>query len=320
MKKYVAGIDVGGTNTVCCIVDCEGNILARKSMKTTGFAEFGDYIKALASMLREVSQPFGGLDAIYGAGAGAPSVNVRKGTIEHATNLEWKGVLPFASMLSDALDGKPVYIDNDANAATMGEMLFGGAKGMKDFIMITLGTGVGSGFVVDGNLVYGSDGLAGEYGHIIYDRHSNRQCGCGRKGCLETYVSATGIKRTVVELLSSMSEPSVFRSVPYDAIEAKDISAAAMEGDKVALEAFRITGEILGRALADAVTVTAPEAIFIFGGLARSGELLMKHVRKAFDESVLFLWKDKVRIAFSSLKEDDAALLGAAALAMKHNC
>lgn len=205
-------------------------------------------------------------------------------------------------------------VTNDANAATIGEMIYGNAKGMKDFVMVTLGTGLGSGFVSNGEMIYGHDGFAGELGHIIVERNNGRECGCGRRGCLETYVSATGLKRTAFELMAKMTAPSRLRSIAYDDFDASMVSAAAEQGDPVALEAFRFTGEMLGRALADVVTITSPEAIFLFGGLAKAGKLLFEPTQWYMEENMLFVFKNKVKLLPSGIQGKNAAILGASAL------
>ena len=243
---------------------------------------------------------------------GAPNGNYYKGTIEFAPNLPWKGVIPLAALFEDKL-GIPTALTNDANAAAIGEMTYGAARGLRDFIMITLGTGVGSGIVVNGQLVYGHDGFAGELGHVIVER-DGRICGCGRKGCLETYCSATGVARTAREFLVARSEPSLLREIPAEEIVSKDVYDAAIKGDKLALEIFEYTGNILGRALADFIAFSSPEAIILFGGLAKSGDLIMKPIQKAMDENVLKIYAGKTKLLLSQLKDADAAVLGASAL------
>ena len=245
-------------------------------------------------------------------GVGAPNGNYYNGTIEFAPNLPWKGVIPLSAMFEDKL-GIPTALTNDANAAAIGEMTYGAARGLRDFIMITLGTGVGSGIVVNGQLVYGHDGFAGELGHVIVER-DGRICGCGRKGCLETYCSATGVARTAREFLVARSEPSLLREIPAEEIVSKDVYDAAIKGDKLALEIFEYTGTILGRALADFVAFSSPEAIVLFGGLAKSGDLIMKPIQKALEENVLKIYAGKTKLLLSQLKDADAAVLGASAL------
>ena len=256
----------------------------------------------------------GGIELIRGVGAGAPNANYYTGNIEDAANLPWKGIVPFAQMISDRM-GVPCRITNDANAAAMGEMTYGVAKGMKNFIMITLGTGVGSGIVIDGKVVYGHDGFAGELGHtkIIRDG-SARPCGCGQKGCIEAYASANGVARTAQELLSTTKRASLLRNMPVKEVTSKDVFDAAMQGDEMAKEIFEYTGTLLGAKLADFIAFSAPEAIVLFGGLTKAGDILMEPVVRSMNENVVRFWKGKVKVLFSSLKDSDAAILGASAL------
>ena len=255
----------------------------------------------------------GGVERIKGIGIGAPNGNYYSGTIEFAPNLPWKGVIPLANMFEERL-GIPTALTNDANAAAIGEMTYGAARGMKDFIMITLGTGVGSGIVVNGQMVYGHDGFAGELGHTIIRRENGRVCGCGRRGCLETYCSATGVARTAREFLTARTEPSLLRSIPAENITSKDVYDAAVKGDKLAQDIFEFTGTLLGEALADFIAFSSPEAIVLFGGLAKSGDYIIKPVQKAIDENVLNIYKGKTKLLISELKDADAAVLGASAL------
>ena len=252
-------------------------------------------------------------DKINGIGIGAPNANYYTGIIEDGVNLPWPTPIPLADLISKKF-GIPCIITNDANAAAIGEMTYGAARGMKDFIMITLGTGVGSGIVINGQMVYGHDGFAGELGHVIMKRNNGRMCGCGRTGCLEAYCSATGVARTAREFLEIRSDESKLRELDIDSITSKDVFDAAMAGDKLAKEIFDYTGTILGEALADFTTFSSPEAFIIFGGLAKSGDLIMKPVREAFDKNVLPIFKGKAKILFSEMKEADAAILGASAL------
>ena len=312
-KPYVIGIDMGGTNTVFGIVDARGIVLASNSIKTRKHANINDYIDELYDECSRLIKSIDAEGKIYGIGVGAPNANFFTGMIEDGVNLPWPTPIPFAQMLSDKF-GIPVAITNDANAAAIGEMTYGVARGLKDFIMITLGTGVGSGIVINGQLVYGHDGFAGELGHIIVERNNGRECGCGRRGCLETYVSATGLKRTAFELMAKMTAPSRLRSIAYDDFDASMVSAAAEQGDPVALEAFRFTGEMLGRALADVVTITSPEAIFLFGGLAKAGKLLFEPTQWYMEENMLFVFKNKVKLLPSGIQGKNAAILGASAL------
>ena len=311
-KPYVVGMDIGGTNTVFGVVDSRGNVLASDSIKTQEHEEIDEYVDAVCKKLIPLLQQFGGAEKFKGMGVGAPNGNYYNGTIEFAPNLPWKGVIPLSAMFEDKL-GIPTALTNDANAAAIGEMTYGAARGLRDFIMITLGTGVGSGIVVNGQLVYGHDGFAGELGHVIVEREG-RICGCGRKGCLETYCSATGVARTAREFLVARSEPSLLREIPAEEIVSKDVYDAAIKGDKLALEIFEYTGTILGRALADFVAFSSPEAIVLFGGLAKSGDLIMKPIQKAMEENVLKIYAGKTKLLLSQLKDADAAVLGASAL------
>lgn len=311
-KPYVVGMDIGGTNTVFGVVDSRGNVLASDSIKTQEYDEIDGYVDAVCKKLIPLLQQFGGAEKFKGMGVGAPNGNYYNGTIEFAPNLPWKGVIPLAAMFEDKL-GIPTALTNDANAAAIGEMTYGAARGLRDFIMITLGTGVGSGIVVNGQLVYGHDGFAGELGHVIVEREG-RICGCGRKGCLETYCSATGVARTAREFLVARSEPSLLREIPAEEIVSKDVYDAAIKGDKLALDIFEYTGTILGRALADFIAFSSPEAIVLFGGLAKAGDLIMKPIQKALDENVLKIYAGKTKLLLSQLKDADAAVLGASAL------
>lgn len=312
-KPYVVGIDIGGTNTVFGIVDARGNVIASNSIKTGKHANIEDYIEELKTALNKLIEAHDAKDKIHGIGVGAPNSNYFTGTIEYATNQPWKGVVPLAKLLTEAF-GVPVAVTNDANAAAIGEMTYGAARGMKDFIMITLGTGVGSGIVVNGQLVYGHDGFAGELGHVIVKPSNGRMCGCGRTGCLETYCSATGVARTAREFLEIRTDPSRLRDLPIEEITSKDVYDAAIAGDKLAREIFQYTGEIMGRAFANFVAFSSPEAIILFGGLARAGELLMKPIKESMDRNMLNMFKGKTKLLLSELKESDAAVLGASAL------
>ena len=313
-KPYVIGIDVGGTNTVVGIVDKRGQILRSGSLKTGKYAEVEDYLNELSQVIEDVIKDIATKDQIKGIGAGTPNGNYFTGSIEFAPNLRWKGVIPFAQMLEDRV-GIPVALTNDANAAAIGEMTYGAARGMKDFIVITLGTGVGSGIVVNGQMVYGHDGFAGELGHVIMRRTNGRICGCGRAGCLEAYTSATGVARTAREYLEMQHESQTqLRNIPIDDITSKDVFDAAMAGDEMAKEIFRFTGEMLGEAFADFVAFSSPEAIILFGGLAKAGDLIMNPIRESMERNLLPIFKNKVKLIFSELKESDAAVLGASAL------
>jgi glucokinase len=306
-------MDIGGTNTVFGVVDSRGNVLATDSIKTQSYHTIEEYVDAIASKLTPLINQFGGVEKIKGMGVGAPNGNYYSGTIEYAPNLPWKGIIPLAQMFEEKI-GVPTALTNDANAAAIGEMTYGAARGMKDFIMITLGTGVGSGIVINGQLVYGHDGFAGELGHVIMRREGGRLCGCGRKGCLETYCSATGVARTAREFLIARPEPSLLRDIPAEEIQSKDVYDAAVKGDKLAQDIFEFTGNILGEALADFVAFSSPEAIVLFGGLAKSGDYIMKPIQKSLDENVLPIFKGKAKLLISELKDADAAVLGASAL------
>ena len=314
-KDLVIGIDVGGQTTKCGIVDARGTVLSQTVIRSDETTDVEVFIASLAEALNHIIADAGAEGRIRGIGVGAPNGNYYTGTIEYAPNLKWGGakVLPFAKMLQEQMNGIPVSLTNDANAAAVGEMTYGAARGMKNFIMITLGTGVGSGIVIDGNVVYGHDGFAGELGHTCAVRHNGRACGCGKTGCLEAYCSATGVARTAREWLEMTDEPSELRSL--DKITSKDVYDAAKDGDKIALKIFEYTGRILGEKLADFIEFSAPEAIVLFGGLARSKEFLTEPILNAMNANVLPLWRNKVKLVYSSLKESDAAILGASALA-----
>ena len=313
-KPYVIGIDVGGTNTVVGLVDKRGQIITSGSIKTAKHPKVEDYLDELTELINDLISQKTTKDQIKGIGAGTPNGNYFTGSIEFAPNLNWKGVIPFAQMLEDRV-GIPVALTNDANAAAIGEMTYGAARGMKDFIVITLGTGVGSGIVVNGQMVYGHDGFAGELGHVIMRRHNGRLCGCGRTGCLEAYASATGVARTAREYLDLRPETQTrLRNIPIDDISSKDVFDAAMAGDEMAKEIFRFTGEMLGEAFADFVAFSSPEAIILFGGLAKAGDLIMDPIRESMEKNLLDIFKNKVKLMFSDLKESDAAVLGASAL------
>ena len=314
-STYVVGIDVGGQTTKLGVVDARGTVLAQTVIRTDTYTDIAPYISELAVALNKVIADAGVEGKVKGIGVGAPNGNYYTGTIENAVNLSWGGTqtIEFSKLLSEAMNGLPVALTNDANAAAVGEMTYGAARGMKNFIMITLGTGVGSGIVINGDVVYGHDGFAGELGHVAAVRNNGRTCNCGKTGCLETYASATGVARTAREWLELSNEPSILRNL--DNISSKDVYEAAQEGDALALKIFEFTGNILGRSFADFIAFSAPEAIVLFGGLARAKEYLLKPIEDAMNANVLPLWKGKVKIVFSQLKESDAAILGASALA-----
>jgi len=313
VKDLVIGIDVGGQTTKCGVVDARGTVLAQTVIRTDTYSEVEPFIAELAEALKRIIAESNTEGRIRGIGVGAPNANYYTGTIENAVNLTWgTKTIEFGKMLTKAMGGIPVAMTNDANAAAMGEMTYGAARGMKNFIMITLGTGVGSGIVINGEMVYGHDGFAGELGHTCVVRHNGRLCNCGKTGCLETYCSATGVARTAREWLEMSDEPSTLRSL--DKISSKDVYEAAKEGDKIALKIFEYTGTILGQKFADFIEFSSPEAIVLFGGLARAKEFLTEPIEKAMNENVLPLWRGKVKLVYSQLKESDAAILGASAL------
>ena len=312
-KKYVVGVDVGGQTTKIGVVDTQGNILAQTVIRSDEYDSFEPYADTLAQAIDSVIAAAGVKGQVRGVGVGAPNGNYYEGAIALAPNLAWaKTYVPFSKVMTEKLSGLSVTLTNDANAAAMGEMAYGIAKGMKNFIMITLGTGVGSGIVINGEMVYGHDGFAGELGHTCAVR-GGRRCGCGKEGCLETYCSAVGAAKTAREWLEMTDEPSLLRGM--ENISSKDIYDAAKQGDALAKRVFDFTGRILGRSLADFVAFSAPEAIVLFGGLARSREFLEGPIKDSLNENVLPLWRGKVKVLFSALKESDAAILGASALA-----
>ncbi len=312
-KPYVIGLDLGGTNAVFGTVDQHGEIKGTTSLKTKSFDSAEAFVRSAVGELRPLIEQVGGTEKIQGMGIGAPNANYYDGTIKEAPNIAWaKGTVPLAKMFSEAL-GIPVAMTNDANAAAIGELTYGVARGMKNFIMITLGTGVGSGIVVNGELVYGSDGFAGELGHFTVVRENGRTCGCGRRGCLEAYCSATGVARTAREMLANSNENSLLRSIDPEDLTSLDVGIAADKGDKIALEVFSFTGKMLGEACADFATFCSPEAFVFFGGLVNAGELIMAPIRKAYDEHVFSLYRGKAKLLVSSLGSS-SAVLGASAL------
>jgi glucokinase len=314
MKEVVIGVDIGGTYTKYGIIDRNGHCLVENSISTNSGNGVDEFLKDATKALKNDLAKFNDIQLI-GIGIGAPNGNYYNGTIEFAPNLKWKGIVPLVDLFKKNFN-VPIFLTNDANAAAIGEMIYGNAKELRDFIVITLGTGLGSGIVSNGELVYGHDGFAGEIGHTIV-RHNGRQCGCGRRGCLETYASATGIKRTVYKLLADSIEESKLRSVCYNDLSAEMITEAAKNGDKIALEAFEYTGNILGQTLADSVAYTSPKVIFLFGGLAKSGELILEPTRRHFENNILNIYKGKVKILISGMEEINAAIMGAGALAWK---
>lgn len=311
----VVGIDIGGTFTKYGIIDKMGNVLKEGSVPTDKTSDADVYLDGLSDAIRGAVTELGDTVNIKGIGIGAPNGNYKNGSIEFAPNLKWacQGVVQLVNKMRYRFNNLPVAVTNDANAAAIGEMIYGGAKGMKDFILITLGTGLGSGIVVNGEVCYGNDGFAGEIGHTIAI-HGGRHCGCGRQGCLETYVSAPGIKRTVFELLADYNGNSTLTQYNFDELTSEMIYNAAVAGDKLALEAFRRTGELLGRVLADSVAYTSPEKIFLFGGLAKSGDYILQPTKESFERSLLKIYQNKIPIGLSSLAEGNVAILGASAL------
>lgn len=314
-SQLVVGIDIGGQTTKLGVVDARGTVIAQTVIRTDTYDDVDLYIDELSAALKKIIGEAGVEGSIRGIGVGAPNGNYYTGTIENAANVSWGNgkTIEFAKLLSESMDNLPVVLTNDANAAAVGEMTYGAARGMKNFIMITLGTGVGSGIVINGDVVYGHDGFAGELGHTCAVRHNGRSCNCGKSGCLETYASAIGVARTAREWLELTDEPSLLRSL--DNITSKDVYDAAKEGDKLALKVFEFTARMLGRSFADFVAFSAPEAIVLFGGLARAKEYLIGPLEEEMNNNLLHLWCNKIKIVFSQLKESDAAILGASALA-----
>jgi len=313
-KKLSVGIDIGGTNTVFGFVDREGSILAEDRLKTSHYDEAEVFVAALYEKIMVTRQKIKESVEIAGFGIGAPMGNINKGTIEYPANLPWKGITPLADLFRRHT-GLPVVVTNDANAAAVGEMVYGGAKKMRDFVVITLGTGLGSGFVTDGKLLYGHQGFAGELGHItVHAGKSSRECDCGKKGCLETYVSATGLKRTLLKIMADSIAPSELRKYSFNELDAEMIHEAAKRGDVLARRAFEQTGKMLGIKLADVVAHTNPEAIFLFGGLAKAKELIFKPARESMEENLLYIYRGKVKLLPSELSTQNAAVLGASSL------
>ena len=314
LQQLAIGIDIGGTGTKFGIVDRNGNILFSSEISSRNHAEVEGFIDELYDNLHPMIERAGGTGRIKGVGVGAPNGNYYTGTVEYAPNLPWRGIIPLAKMI----EGKfklPVVLTNDANAAAIGEMMYGAAQGMKDFIMITLGTGVGSGIVANGHLIYGHDGFAGELGHTIIIPNGRLHEGTGKRGSLESYASATGVRLTALEMLENSTEPSLLRNVPVDQMDSLKVFEAAVQGDELAKKIFEFTGEILGLALANFVMFSSPEAIILFGGLTKSGDLILKPTRENMEANVIQVFQNKVKILVSHLREADAAILGASALA-----
>lgn len=314
LEPLAIGIDIGGTGTKFGIVDRVGNVLFSGEISTKIHKQVETFIDELHSAMQPLIESAGGIGRIKGIGVGAPNGNFYTGTIEYAPNLPWKGIVPLAKLIQDKFQ-LPVVLTNDANAAAIGEMMYGAAQGMKDFIMITLGTGVGSGIVSNGHLIYGHDGFAGELGHTVIIPEGRYHQGTGKYGSLEAYASATGVRLTALEVLKQHNEPSLLRDVPEDEIDSKKVYDAAMAGDVIAKEIFEYTGKILGMALANFVMFSSPEAVILFGGLTKAGDLILKPTREAMEANVIQIFQNKVKILVSHLKESDAAILGASALA-----
>jgi len=316
-KQYVTGIDMGGTNTAFGIVDRRGEILFRGSISTLGYTRGEDYVNDLGNAINSLIENHDLKDKVKGIGMGVPNGNMNEGTIENAANIPWaKGVCIRLAAMMEEKTGLPCKLTNDANAAALGEMAYGAAKGMKDFIVITLGTGVGSGIVANGQLVVGHDGFAGELGHVRIIRENGRVCGCGRTGCLETYASATGVTRTAREFLELQPErESMLRDIQHRPITSKDVFDAAKAGDKLSIDVFNFTGKILGEAFCDFVAFSSPKAFILFGGLVHAGDFLLTPLKKAMDENMLNVYKGKTEALVSKLNDAEAAILGASALA-----
>lgn len=315
MKKIAVGIDIGGTNTVFGIVDEEGKVYGERVISTTDYPDFDQYITHLHKNIEILLEQFTEEHELIGIGIGAPNANHFQGTIADAPNLIWRGTLHIVDSMKRYYPNIPVIVTNDANAAAIGEMVYGGAKDMKDFIVVTLGTGLGSGFVVNGELMYGFDSFAGELGHVLVgDPVLGRHCGCGRRGCLETYASASGIKRTIFKLLADHREDSEFRNKSFNDLQAEMITTAALNEDPIAIEAYEYTGKLLGMALANIVAITSPEAIFLFGGLAKAGKYLFEPTKKYMEQNMLNIFHNRVKLLPSSIDGKNAAILGASAL------
>ncbi len=314
MSSYAIGIDIGGTNTKFGVVDRSGKIIEQSRMLTNQYEDVDEYINELAGKLKPLIEKAGGAKECVGIGIGAPNGNYYSGNIEYAANLKWRGIIPFAKIMSEKT-GLPVKLTNDANAAAMGEMMYGCAKDMKHFIVITLGTGVGSGIVIDGKIVLGHDGFAGELGHTIVRHDGRLHKGTGIRGSLESYASATGVRETALELLTAYPEKdSLLRDYTLNELTSQSVYECAMKGDTIANEIFESTGRILGEALANFVMFSSPEAIILFGGLTKAGDLIMNPTRQSMEEHLIQIFKNKVKLMFSELQEADAAILGASAL------
>ena len=314
-KPYVIGIDLGGQTAKFGIVDARGNVLKQTAIRSNTQNNPEEFINDLAEGIKKLIDKEYSIEDIRGIGVGAPNGNYYTGCIENAANLTWakNQIVKFADMLSNQI-GVPVALTNDANAAAVGEMTYGAARGMKNFIMITLGTGVGSGIVINGDVVYGHDGFGGELGHTCAVRNNGRICGCGKTGCLETYASAMGVARTAREIIELTDRKTLLRNIPAENITSKDVFDAAIEGDEVAKDIFAFTGRMLGEKFADFIAFSAPEAIILFGGLTKAGDLIYKPIVENMNLNLMPIWRNKVKVLFSTLNESDAAILGASAL------
>jgi len=313
-KDLAVGIDIGGTTTKFGIVNNKGEIIAQDRVPSNEHDVVEDFIEDLAAKLSPMIEKAGGADRFIGIGMGAPNGNIYSGTIEYAPNLKWKGIIPIADLFEKRF-GLKTKLTNDANAAAMGEMMYGACKGMKHFITITLGTGVGSGIVIDGRIVVGHDGFAGELGHTIIRPGGRLHKGTGMHGSLESYASATGVRETAIEMLTDYpEEPSLLRNYTINELTSESVFECAMQGDNIANNIFEFTGQILGESLANFVMFSSPEAIVLFGGLTKAGNLVLNPTKKHMEANLLPIFKNKVKLIFSELKESDAAILGASAL------
>ena len=317
MRELVVGVDIGGTLTKLGIVDKQGEVLVQRDFPTKDYQELSDYLKALVSQIDEMKSSIDGDFKLGGVGIGAPNANYFRGTIEYAPNLDWKGIVPFVEELKKLID-LPIKMTNDANAAVIGEKIYGNAKGMNDFMVITLGTGLGSGIVSNGKLIYGHDAMAGELGHVVIEE-GGRLTGLGRRGGLEAYVSSTGLKRTIFHLLSDSLAPSPLRDVSFNNLHGEYITELAEKGDPIATEAYEMTGKLLGKALANFVTFSHPEAIFLLGGMAKAGKWIFDPTKKHLEENLLPIYQGKVKLLPSGMMNKNAAVLGAAALILEEN-
>jgi glucokinase len=312
-SEYAIGIDIGGTNTKYGLVNHRGEILQKGELRTDAYPTIESFIDALYNSINPLTKSLGNEESIKGIGIGAPNGNYYTGTIDYAPNLHWKGVVPLAKMVTERFN-MPSSLTNDANAAAVGEMMYGAARGMRDFIMITLGTGVGSGIVANGHIIYGHDGFAGELGHTTIRPGGRKHWSTDLYGSVETYCSATGIVLTAKEMLTGSTEVSLLRNYALDEIDSKKVFDCAMQGDKLAAEVYRYTGQILGEALANFIMFSSPEAIILFGGVIKAGDLIMKPTKEHMEKNLLPIFQNKVKLIFSELKEADAAILGASAL------